>query len=487
MAALADGLGVLAAQDRDDVVDAERLPHPGHAGEDLLGHHDRVRHVLRVAEADVAGRAVGLVVPLAEVRHQPLVPTGRAAGVAVHVVEVAQRRGHVLLAGPVLLGGLHDDRLQRHHVPAGVQQHALRRQTVAAGPAGLLLVVLDGLRHRRVQDDAHVRPIDPHAECDGRHDQRRLVLREEVLRPLAVVRLHAGVVADRRVALTGEHPGQRIDVLAAQAVNDPGLPLVAVEDFAHLPAHVQPRQHPEGEVRPVEVADEYVRVAQVKLLEDVRADLLGGGGGVGVDGGAGEQLAEPAELAVLGAKVVPPLADAVGLVHGDRTHPARGVEEPDEAVQGESLRGDEHQRRLAGEQRGGGVVALGGRLGAVEADGVDADAAEAIDLVLHQGDERGDDDGGAAAMDGRGLVDEGLAAAGRHDDEGVAVGEDRPDGPLLERPQRPEAPVPGDQREQVAGQAGRTWRVRPRRQAQKCDCTRLPSDRQPRRPTRVSR
>ena len=34
----------------------------------------------------------------------------------------------------------------------------------------------------------------------------------------------------------------------------------------------------------------------------------------------GEQLAEASQLAVLGTEIVPPLTDAVGLVHGDEAH-----------------------------------------------------------------------------------------------------------------------------------------------------------------------
>ena len=46
----------------------------------------------------------------------------------------------------------------------------------------------------------------------------------------------------------------------------------------------------------------------------------GGGGGEGVQADAGKQLAQPAELPVLGPEVVAPLADAVRLVDGDEPH-----------------------------------------------------------------------------------------------------------------------------------------------------------------------
>ena len=72
------------------------------------------------------------------------------------------------------------------------------------------------------------------------------------------------------------------------------------------------------------------------------------------------------------------------------------------------------------------VVAAGlARFVAGEA-GVDACDAEAKGrelggLVVHEGDERADDEGGASAGDGGELVAEGLAGAGGHDQQDVAA------------------------------------------------------------------
>ena len=49
---------------------------------------------------------------------------------------------------------------------------------------------------------------------------------------------------------------------------------------------------------------------------DVGAGLGIGGGGKGDAGDVGITLGEDAELLVFGAKVVPPLADAMGFVDG---------------------------------------------------------------------------------------------------------------------------------------------------------------------------
>ena len=53
-------------------------------------------------------------------------------------------------------------------------------------------------------------------------------------------------------------------------------------------------------------------------------------------------------------------------------------------------------------------------------------------LVFHEGDERADDQGGAAAGDGGELVAEGFAGAGGHDEQDVAaVGGGAADGFLV--------------------------------------------------------
>ena len=71
----------------------------------------------------------------------------------------------------------------------------------------------------------------------------------------------------------------------------------------------------------------------------------------------------------------------------------------------------------------------------MQRDGRIAARAERIDLILHQRDERGDYDIGAAGDRGRNLVAERLAAPGRHHHQRVAPIEAGSDGLGLQRPQ----------------------------------------------------
>ena len=179
----------------------------------------------------------------------------------------------------------------------------------------------------------------------------------------------------------------------------------------------------------------------MELVDDVVADLLGGAGGEGGDGVIGEEGAEFAELAVFGAEVVAPLGDAVGFVNGEEGE--RDLPEPvGGAFHDGALRGDIHEAVFAGDGFLFEFAAVGFDDGAVEEDGGNAHLAELGDLILHEGDQRRDDDGGAAFLkDGGKLVAEGFAAAGGHDDADVASGGQRANNLFLAGTEGVVAPV----------------------------------------------
>ena len=61
----------------------------------------------------------------------------------------------------------------RDVLPA-VEQQRVRRIAVASRAADLLVVRLRAVRHVEMHDEAHVGPVDPHAEGDRRHHDHRL-------------------------------------------------------------------------------------------------------------------------------------------------------------------------------------------------------------------------------------------------------------------------------------------------------------------------
>ena len=132
-----------------------------------------------------------------------------------------------------------------------------------------------------------------------------------------------------------------------------------------------------------------------QLVADVALHARRGRGGVGVKRRAGKRLAQPGQLPVLRPEVVAPLADAMRFVDGD-VGDAACAHQRAEAVGGfadSALRRDIEQPAGAGAQQVERRATLLGRLPAVQARGRHALRDQAVDLILHQRDERGDDEG----------------------------------------------------------------------------------------------
>ena len=100
----------------------------------------------------------------------------------------------------------------------------------------------------------------------------------------------------------------------------PAFAAMAFDDVEELLPERRPRHDPVDEIRPVERSDELDRILQRELRGDVAPDAGGRRGRVSVERDAGQQLAEPSELAVLRPEIVTPLADAVRLVDRDEAH-----------------------------------------------------------------------------------------------------------------------------------------------------------------------
>ena len=151
-----------------------------HRGQELL-RRDRAVPRLRRGDAGVAV-AAGLR-RLTEVVQQPHPAALDGLAQRQHRLQVRAEFA-ALRASPF---GRVDHLALLHNVLQAVGQPRGRRQAVAAGAAGLLVVALDRLGQVEVRDEAHVRLVDAHAEGDGGdHDQA--VLAQE---PRLVGRAHA--------------------------------------------------------------------------------------------------------------------------------------------------------------------------------------------------------------------------------------------------------------------------------------------------------
>ncbi len=135
---------------------------------------------------------------------------------------------------------------------------------------------------------------------------------------------------------------QVVNVPSADAVDDACFLAVTVEDLEDLPIQVHPRQDAIGQVGAVEVANEDLGILEAKLVDDVPLHPLGGRGRVGMDRCLGEEFFEKLELAIFRAKIMAPVADAVGLVDGEGAD-AGLLQKALEALQSEPFGRDEQK------------------------------------------------------------------------------------------------------------------------------------------------
>ena len=235
------------------------------------------------------------------------------------------------------------------------------------------------------------------------------------------------MVGQGRDPVLGQEGGGLLDRLARQAVDDAGVAgVLGAQQVEQLRPRVVLGDDAVLDVRPVEARHEPAGLGQ---LEPDR-DLLGGGRGRRRgqrDPRDGRPpLAEDRELQVVGPEVVAPRGDAVRLVDREQRD-ASAVEQLQRRGHREPLGREVEQVELAGDVRGLDGAALLGRLRGVQERRAHAQRAHRVDLVLHERDERRDDDAGALPHQGRDLVAQRLAGSGGHQHERVAAGHDRVD------------------------------------------------------------
>ena len=203
----------------------------------------------------------------------------------------------------------------------GEEQRA-RRQPVAPGAAGLLVVGLDRARHGGVRDRAHVGLVDPHAEGVGGHHHLDVAAHEAPLGLGALLAPQPRVVGDdlgAERALQG--PGEVLGLRPRAGVDD-RRPRAVLRQGGGQPRALVGRaaagHHGEREVGPIEAGGDTHRVAQPQARDDVGGDLRRGRSGRGDERLRAQPARRVGETEVVGAEVVAPLRDAVRLVDDEQ-------------------------------------------------------------------------------------------------------------------------------------------------------------------------
>ena len=313
MAEAADFFGVAAEQHRNQVRRAETLAGARRAGHRLL-RGDAAVPGLRRVHAVVAVAACA-VVGFAEVgEHHAPPAVGRFAKLQQRV-NLALFHALEIFAGFRVLQHLP----QHHDVLQAVAHPRARRQPVAAGAAGFLVIGLNVFRQVEVRDEAHIGLVYAHAEGDGRGHDHAVLAQKSCLVFFARVFVHAGVVGERAHAVGRQPFRGLVDVVARQAVDDAGFARVFFADkFQQRAARVSFLVNRVGDVRAVQAGGVLFRVAKRQALGDVAAGRLVRGRGQRDARHIGETLGENGKLNVFRAEVMPPARHAVRLVYREQ-------------------------------------------------------------------------------------------------------------------------------------------------------------------------
>ena len=411
LAAVAEELVLMVVVRLDD-----RVVDPGQDGRQVVGleglaeredelddhaHLFVAVELLLGIEAVVAHTAVLLRIVFAEVVEQDLAAALVGFGVG--------DRLHQQLLADLLLGdglALHEF-LEPLDVLVAVERDALALAAVAAGAPRLLIIAFQALGDVVVDHEADVGLVDAHAEGDGGHDHVDFFHQEGVLVVGTRDGVHTGVVGQGLDAVDVQQLRDFFHFLAAEAVDDAALAGVVLDELDDVALGVGLVADFVIEVLAVEGILEHLGVQHAEVLLDVRLDLRGGGGGQGDDGRLADLADDFADAAVFRPEIVAPLRDAVGFVDGVERD-GKLLEQLDVLVFGQGFGRHVEEFGDPGEKVGfdfgdlrlveRGIQEVGDALPVLD------EAADGVDLVFHQGDQGGDDDGRPLQAEGRELI-----------------------------------------------------------------------------------
>jgi hypothetical protein len=220
----------------------------------------------------------------------------------------------------------------------------------------------------------------------------------------------------------GIHDSIALDVL--QQAHQLALFLVVPRDVLYL----------ELEIRAKDAGVEDLHIGPAQLPLDILDDVGGSRGGQGQDRWVPQLLQRRLQRQERRPEIVTPLGNAMGFVY-DHEIDLRLAERRQKFGIGQPLGGREYEVTLLLLYLIDGALLLGDPETAVDLQRLETTPLQLVHLVLHQGDQRRHNDGGAGEVQGRELVTQRFPRAGRHDGEGVVALQHRTDHFILSGPQ----------------------------------------------------
>ena len=355
-----------------------------------------------------------------------------AFAVTDHGVEQAEFDGLLLR----VVDGLFDEELLDHDVLAAEEEDTFPRRAVAAGPARFLVVAFDVLGHLVMDDVADVALVDAHAESVGSDDDLEPVIRKGVLHGPAHVVAEAGMIAAGPDAPPRQLFIDAVHFLARRRIDDAAVfPMLLDVGQGEVELAVRP-DDAEIQIRPVEAADEDAFLFQAQEVHHVLFDLFRRRRREGPDDRPLGQGRDPVlDGAVAGPEIVAPLGYTVCFVDDEHGN-GQTLHEGRKEFVFQAFRRNIDQFDPAGADGGEAGLGLFKSTLAVDIRRRYLLVDQAVDLVLHEGNERRNDQRHAGHHQGRQLEAYRLPCPCRHDGQAVAAIEKGLDDLMLARPER---------------------------------------------------
>ena len=321
-------------------------------------------------------------------------------------------------------------------VPRSPEQHASREGAVATGATGFLVIGLGCRRECPVDDPTNIRLIDPHAEGASGDDHIHPIV-EKRLQCLGAPGLgQTGVVWRRAMPGARQRPSHRFGEPTCRGVDDDHVIIARqqIEEGPKAVAFGSDLHDTEPEIRAIERAKMHGESPgpKAQYARDVVSDCRRCAAGESHARRTAKLVPRGAQRSVTRPKVVAPLGDTMRFVNGEQGRPDSGRGE----LRGESTEPfgrDVEQAKRSGPRGVPDFGAFGSVEGTVHTRGGNSAGPRGSDLILHEGNERRDDDRKTATDQCRYLKADRLAAAGGKNRQRIAAREDRPNHGCLSR------------------------------------------------------
>ena len=177
---------------------------------------------------------------------------------------------------------------------------------------------------------AHIGAVNPHTEGISCHHHIRPAGNKGILRKLALLIRHAGVVCHCIHMLGGYFLKHQHHILAGRAIDNPLLPArYHLADALELRLAALAVRNAEIQIIPAKATDNHRRLPQLQGSENVLAHMRRGRGRESHGLRPAQGLPHAPQPQIIRAEIMPPLAQAMRFIHGQQgnLHPPQHLHE----------------------------------------------------------------------------------------------------------------------------------------------------------------